>query len=396
MQYKQRNMEVQGVMKRNVIIGIASLSLICIVCFSLFVVYPYLNNNNKSNKDAINENIMQTDFFAEGSGIDNIFKYRELEDAVSERTALDKHDADNIPVFLNENPVGQGGPEYELTDEIKNQIVNNFKTFTRCLGKTEEISVRDLISGYALQASFEGNDITLGLTGLSVSLKDLYLDENSDIGTINALINENKYVSAACSIVGIKRPYIERIITYNNYNKVSEIKFTITENSNDPVTFYTNSNFKAVQIVASPYTDNVYVSATFKDLFEFSDFDARFISYKDALQRTVDDNSKLSESDIYACAIEYNSNLVSDYLIPCYKFYIKGDVAEAMTETTTNQMSIPETATMSPKAEGGDSGASEKSTDAQEFYCEDIGTIYDDVKEGYIYYVAAYDLTAFV
>lgn len=394
-------MEVQVVMKKNIIIGIASLSLICIVCFSLFVVYPFLNNNNiRNNEDILktNENIMQTDFFAEGSGIDNIFKYRELEDSVSERAALDKHDVDNIPIFLNEYPVGQGGPEYELTDEIKNQISNNFKTFIGCLGATEEISAQDFISGYALQASFEGNDITLGLTGLSVSLKNLYLDENSDIETINALINENKYVSAACSIVGIKEPYIEKTISYNNYNKISEMKFTITENSSDPITFYTNSNFKVVQIVASPYTNNVYVQATFKDLSEFPNFDASFISYKDALQRTIDDNPNFSENDIYACTIEYNSNLVSGYFIPCYKFYIKGDVAEAMTETTTaNQMSVPEATTISPKAgEGGDSSVSEKVTEVQEPYYEDIGMTYDDVKEGYVYYVAAYDLTAFV
>jgi len=320
----------------------------------------------------INAEISQKDFLSGGMGSEYGGLYRDSSDLVPGALDLTKSNTDNFSVYVNEYPYGQAGPEYEVTDKIKEKTIQNIVTYAELLGyASDELKYNkyNLDDNWSSSADIDGIDVYSMVNYLNVQFwSDISDDTTPD--EIKDLLSNDKYLRAACEFLKISNPSVEKKAEYDRYGQMTEIKFFVTEESDRVSDAIVNMhlNYFEIRYYPSLKRGSIFIHNIEQ---KKSDKESASVSYADAVKRLLADNPDYKEKNIVACEIEYNSAVAPGYFVPCYKFYLEGEDNKP--------------ADLGEAYEGGQIGK-------EEYEVRKTLPVYDDLKTSMVYYVAACDL----
>ncbi len=246
-----------------------------------------------------------------------------------------------LPVFINNYYFDQGGPTFELNDDVKNRLITNFYSFTTLLGYSDRDISYNIDNGFILQSTISGDRFISGVNHISIKPKEIFVSNNTSLDDVSKLLDENKYMSAAYKFLEIKTPVIEKREYYNNNFQLNRIEFTISES--EPGFLFQNKNLQKIVLVYYPVEEIFTLFIDYNDFLEHEK-ELTSISYNDAIEKMLKDDSNIKKENIFACEIFYSVELMPGYYVPCYKFYI--DKGSAQNQPTTTDNTKQETSVM--------------------------------------------------
>jgi len=349
----------------------------------------------------INAGLSQDEFTVEEPGsIDEVKKnaaaeqraevdiYIDVTDLVPGERDLKKAEEPDIlipeyPVYIDEfPPVIMEAATPGILEKIENRAKENFLSYIELLGYSREETEYKMKDEFSLTALVGGLEMGAGISHVYVF--DVETEIKTDIGggDIESLIEENKYLAAACAFVGINNPLCERTAIYDRYGSLT-LNFIIYEASDKKSGA---SYFNYVELMYAANSDTMWILMMKAERSE-SEIKSEYITYDAAVKRLLADNKGLSKDDIEACEIVFNRTIAPGYIVPCYKFYLKGGEYKAENITEAASESEPETTAAEPvTADGGETTLP----------LPDAPASHDELKTAGIYYVAACDLAPYL
>ncbi|MCL2512339.1 MAG: hypothetical protein FWF08_00435 [Oscillospiraceae bacterium] len=293
----------------------------------------------------------QKDFFPSGGMGDSYGceSAKKLSDLVPDGMNLinNKKISTVSPVFVNNFPVTMEGYAFEYTDDIRNHIINEFIKLSKLMGyrvtaKDYKLNIDDSDGHTYLEAKLDGVEFYSHANGMVVRYP-IDISKNAE-EEIRSMLKTDKVLAAICAYLNITDPYIYRTAEYNLAGEGANVSFHITNNNDDVFKLAENMTFNSFSI--TNYTENALIETLQEEKTEAAGNYAR-ISYDEALEKVLDEfdkmnteqrgyfpavfaeisgddikNKTLTEKDIAACALEFNTYVVNGWYVPCYKFFI--------------------------------------------------------------------------
>lgn len=225
----------------------------------------------------------------------------------------------NLPVFVNPYPVGHGGAEYVVDDNIEALVRNNLDSFLSVLGIPVVENTLEFDNRSAVMQGFLVDDRHIIVSPTHVALNDddeTPFNVNMSDDELIAAIKENVYLTAMCRYLEITSPVMS-VRTEKNFSGVKSVTITIYQNSEDISQRILNSEFNYLELDFSEAYTGYYCSCSFKDTTRTVSLEK--ISFIQAAQKASID----IEKDLKECTVMYFENIVKGYHIPCYVFVVE-------------------------------------------------------------------------
>ena len=249
----------------------------------------------------------------------------------------------DMPVFINPYPTGQGGPEYDITTEMREIMKQNVATFLDLLyGDYDPKKYPFHHDEYALEdppyMEYRGADVHLisWINCLTVSANGLGKDSLSQL--FEGDLRQSPLLAAALDYLAIDDWQIECRVKYNNIdNQVSEYEYWIYQRSENSRQAALNREFCSLYIVYFPEASDATIYILERD-YPQSDVQFNSISLDQALTaaaKQVPEIAQAMEAAEQESGTAYLSNIngravysydaKKGYIVPCWELYIPAD-----------------------------------------------------------------------
>ncbi len=244
---------------------------------------------------------------------------------------LDTEGIKTLPVYKDLYPVGHGGVEYEVDDTVTHTVYSNLVSFLNMTGievdseklvlvpypgaedKNKQIYIYDP-DGYTVRASVNGVSVEYDMSRLT--------EANDRDEDVFSLLRDDVYLSAACKHIGINKPKLSRISSYNLLGEDNNRAYTVYDPGDTYFKTIYKRNFNKLWLSCYP-TDEGLGSLLITDIDTSKKVgEFKLIPYKDAfagLNGVLD--YEVSPENIIASEILYSTRVVHGYYVPCYIFY---------------------------------------------------------------------------
>ncbi len=257
--------------------------------------------------------------------------------SVDKNLSVTKDTQLNLPVFVNPYPMGHGGAEYVVDDNIESLVRNNLNSFLNILGgEVSENTVTFNDKTALLKGMLKnGEEIVVNTTYLSVMTnKNSPFNVNMTDDELIAAIKENIYLTAMCKYLEITSPVISVERTQDFDNKTT-VEIKIYQNDEDISQRIINSHFYCIKWDFSEETTFEGYTCRFRDTSK--NIRGQMLSFAEAAEK----NSIDLEKNFVDCTVEYSESVVSGYYVPCYVFTSKDTSASDKNENVYNQTVVP-------------------------------------------------------
>ncbi len=224
----------------------------------------------------------------------------------------------NLPLFVNPYPMGHGGAEYVVDDNIEALVNNNLNSFLSVLGIPVVENTLEFNNRSANMQGFltDGEHIIASPTHIAVVVdEETPFNYNMADDELIAAIKENVYLTAMCRYLEITSPVINVEITKNFDNEIYDVSVKIYQNDDDISQRILNSELNCVKLIFNKTGYSCICS--FKDTS--TTISGQMLSFSEAAEKAAVD----IEKGLKACTVMYLENIVSGYHMPCYVFVVK-------------------------------------------------------------------------
>ena len=229
---------------------------------------------------------------------------------------------DTFPVYVDPYPTGEEGPQYEITDALKDTLANNLTRYLGCLYEgfdpQSATFTSDADRPYDIYYTTDKMTVHSYADAIKVSSGEYALTDNaSDTEVLNHTL-----VKAAMAYLGLTDPVISTTVAYNLDGTESCRTYRITNKTDDTVQHIYNINFACITVSKFIESDNVSISIL--NPIELSKHaEEPVISYAFVLAELAKLYPDMDMQDVKT-EIYYSSSAEPGYYIPCYRFYIRG------------------------------------------------------------------------
>ncbi len=244
----------------------------------------------------------------------------------------------DFPVLVNPYPVGQGGPLYEITPEMREETEKRVESFLELLYneyplETVSVSKSDYAT-YFVTCESEEWAFSAGPNGNNFSILDTELAELLPDGDLR----QNPILAVVLDYMGIDDPQVEYTVRYflNDQANDTPIEYTVMYFGSDQICDYEyyiyqktddtrqhtlNRDFNSVSIYVSGEDPNHF--SVFFDKQERTAVDAELpaVTLEQALGEVERFIPDLDRSEVKA-RVRYMANIREEYLIPCWELYV--------------------------------------------------------------------------
>lgn len=234
----------------------------------------------------------------------------------------DVKDFDGCRIYKDNYPMGQGGPLFEVTDEVKAMINNEIDRFLRIAGleinddgKKSDLSVIEVTCK-------SGEYIIAAPQSMSADIKGSGLTVNSDIKEITS----HPLIASLLDFIGFDSYDSDADCTLKD-GKLNSVEYILTDSS-------TPATGKYVRISLSNEFDSVFAAAVYPDFSAPAVTERKFVSCESAKKSLEKENRTVD-----GVKIIYTLN--NDLWIPYYKFYVRADLSAADGFTVYNTYTVP-------------------------------------------------------
>lgn len=218
--------------------------------------------------------------------------------------------------------MGQGGPLFEVTDEVKAMINNGVDRFLRISGlKINEDGKKSDLSVVEVTCK-SGEYIVAAPQSLSADIKGSGLTVNSDIKEITS----HPIIASLLDFIGFDTYDSDADCTLKD-GKLSSVEYILTDGS-------TPATGKYVRVSVSNESDSVFAAAVYPDFSVPAVTERKFVSCESAKKSLEEENKTVDGVKII---YTLNNNL----WIPYYKFYVRADLSAADGFTAYNTYTVP-------------------------------------------------------
>lgn len=237
---------------------------------------------------------------------------------VDQHLSVTKDTQLNLPLFVDPYPVGHGGAEYVVDDNIEALVNNNLNSFLSVLGIPVVENTLEFDNRSAVMQGFLVDDrhIIVSPTHIALSVDDekpFSINMNDD--ELIAAIKEDAYINAMCRYLEITSLAM-RVETEKDFDGKKSVIVTIYQDDEDISQRILNSEFNYVELRFSEKSSGYSCICSFKDKSEA--VSSEMISFSEAAEKASID----IEKDLKACVVMYFENIVNGYHIPCYVFVV--------------------------------------------------------------------------
>lgn len=255
---------------------------------------------------------------AGGLGLGYVYEYSAQESLVDENTVL----PENIPVFYNFHPYGQGGPMFEITQADRQKMKEQLSEFLVMLRgqapNLEEIEPDPEFTQDNVVYEEENFSIRSFLDGFSVMLPREQIPEDVTTETIQA----TPLLQTAVDYLGIENPDISKVDHYHPDGAVDSYEIIIANHEEDLMQTVLNRTGCYIKITHSTGSENTLVFIHHKDLSEeYQSFPT--VSLEDAVAAARIEHSELPADATVTADVFYSTSINPEYFIPCYRLYFK-------------------------------------------------------------------------
>ncbi len=225
---------------------------------------------------------------------------------------VDKYYKLSFPVYRNDYPIYDAGIAYDVTPELKADIIESFKKYLALAIPDKSFSAEELPFDekfiWKAHLSYDGLEFFATINDISIS-GDFSGYEN---------ILDIPYVKAGLDYLGIKEPQVCAYSEKQAPNTVHTI-YKITENASIPYEIdkkIINDNFRYIEVKD---TDINIVNKRYEEINK-----EQYLGYEGLLSHLYDRFPEYKGKEIKT-QIHYNNTIDTGYYIPTIRFYVEGE-----------------------------------------------------------------------
>ncbi len=300
--------------------------LIVFLC-SCSVTSPQHLNTEQSHQDII-----------PGYGGDTAFVGTNNLQTVDENFLIveDKNNNIVLPVIKNLYPMGDGGADFNVNQNIKNIVTENAKKYAAILNIefNEELWEFDESTAKMQYNTGKGSFITVNPDYITYWCAAHTLNIDSDEKDFLSLINTEPHIKAMYEFLKITNPAVKIEKELDEYGAlaVTAIIYQSTKNTADRIL---NTEFNSINIHITENADYYWINCTFNNI-EIAE-STEYLKFSD-----VTDEAKIDTGASYVgYEIKYFSNIKQGYYVPCYVIYNTIENTDNQASSSVKQTIVP-------------------------------------------------------
>lgn len=234
---------------------------------------------------------------------------------VTQNTALPQ----TLPVYIDEYAVGQTGPMYEPTDELRGELADNLADFLEELYGDGNFDISIGAVNSVPEASFKKDERTFSAVPNIITVYTTEMSLYRDTTSEN--ICDNALVRAAMEYLDIDIPQIKMTVTNNLSGEVDTTVYTISEKTDSFSEHIRNTSFEYITVQHIAGASEALVSIYEADDLQIHE-QVKAMSVSEAIEAVSDIYPEADKSKVKA-ELFYSNAAKSGCFTPCYRLYIE-------------------------------------------------------------------------